>query len=231
MLRPPKENDPLQQGDLIEDVPFLVLRPAFNVKAQGVQGQTRLDSQDLASFEKMKQFAGGKALHTSEVPLILQLGIIVTQSCDLDYKDHVTLARVFPIRAMIQTAKEALDRTEPLVLFDILRRMTEGAEYGHLVYVGHPGGDEPHVADLLRVQSFTKEWKECFRQKRRECLTEEGLKYFQGRLTTSTGRYATETGFWQTSAEREIAKQIKDKDNLIREAYDRLKANPAPPTP
>src|SRR5437879_4093869 len=127
MLRPSEKDGVLQQGDLIEDVPFLVLPKAVSIKAPGVQGQTRLDSQNLDSFQNVKQFGGDKRLAAAEVPIVLQLGMVVTQSCDLDHKDQITLVRIFPLTHMIQQAKEAIEGGERLVLFDVVRRLTEGS--------------------------------------------------------------------------------------------------------
>ena len=98
MLLPPNKDTPLQQGDIIQDVPFLVLPKAFNIKAQGQTGQVRLDSQNLQSVDKVKQHCADKPLAAIEVPLALHFGMVITQSCDLDNKDQITLARVFPIK-------------------------------------------------------------------------------------------------------------------------------------
>jgi hypothetical protein len=231
MLQQPRADAPLQQGDIIVDVPFLVLPKAFNVKAQAVQGQKRLDSQDLDSFEKTKRFASGKQLLAVDVPFVLQLGMVVTQSCDLDNKDQITLARVFPLAHLVQQAKDAIDHAEPLVLFDVIRQLTEGSEYNHLIYVGDPEQTGPQAADLLRVQSYQKEWKECFLRHRTMSLTDEALKYLQGRLSTFTGRFATVVGFWHTPEHRQLAAQAGGNPNAIPEAYDRLKAKTQKPSP
>ncbi|HEV3257711.1 MAG TPA: hypothetical protein VG013_12575 [Gemmataceae bacterium] len=162
--------------------------------------------------------------------MILQTGMIVTQSCDLDYKDHVTVARVFPLASMVKDARDAIDHQEPLVLYDVINRLTEGTDFAHLVYVGDPDGTGPQVADLLRVQSFAKDWKECFRQQRLKMLTEDGLKYLQGRLATFTGRFATTLGFWHTPEYRAIAEQLKKDRNGLRLAYDRLREKTTKPS-
>jgi hypothetical protein len=230
MLRPPDAGAALQQGDMIRDVPFFVFRKVINVKVQGTPGQTRIDCQHLKSFEKAREISGGKALTATEVPLVLQPGMVVTQSCDLDYKDQITLARVFPIGQLVQEAKDALEHQEPLVLYDVIRRLTEGSNFSHLVYVGDPDGTGPQAADLLRVQSFPRDWKDCFHQQRLKMLTDEGLKYLQGRLATFTGRYATVEGFWHTAEYLEIAEQLKKDRNALRQAYDRLNEKKAKPT-
>src|SRR5262245_25301182 len=117
MLQAPKDNAPLQQGDIIADVPFLVFQKVVNVKAPGVAGQARLDSANVESFAKVKDHAAGGQMTATDVPLALQLGMVVTQSCDLDNKDQITLARVFPISEFVSDAKGALEHDEPLVLF------------------------------------------------------------------------------------------------------------------
>ncbi|HKW86293.1 MAG TPA: hypothetical protein VJM82_04410 [Nitrospiraceae bacterium] len=222
MLVAPDKDAPLQQGDIIKDVPFLVLPKAFNVKAEGASGQTRLDSHQLESFEKARTFSAGKRLTATEIPLVLQVGMVVTQSCDLDYKDQITLARVFRIDQMIQSARDAIEHNEPFVLYEVVYRLAEGAEHNHLVYVGNPDGEGQQVADLLRVQSFVQDWKQCFRQQRLKSLSDEGLKYLQGRLATFTGRFATSIGFWQTPEQKQIAEQIAKEPDAIREAHERL---------
>src|SRR5687767_14682481 len=86
MFVPPKQDAPLQQGDIIRDVPFVILAGALNVQAEGVQGQCRLNTQDLGSFGKVKEFSQGRQLTAATVPLVLQPGMVVTQGCDIDYK-------------------------------------------------------------------------------------------------------------------------------------------------
>jgi hypothetical protein len=154
MLVPPKPDASLQQGDIIRDVPFVILAGVLNVKAQGVQGQERLNAQDLGSFGKVKEFSQGKQLSAATVPLVLQPGMVVTQGCDIDYKDHITLARVFPIGQMLADARDAIEHREPLVLHEVIRMLTEGHDSPNLVYLGLLAGLGRCVADLLRVQSF-----------------------------------------------------------------------------
>jgi hypothetical protein len=230
MLQAPKEEAPLQQGDVIADVPFLVLPKTVGVKAQGVSGQERLVAGNVDSFAKVKAHASGQAMTASDVPIVLNLGMVVTQSCDIDNKDQITLARVFPLPDAVKTAKDALEHGEPLILFDVIRKLTEGMDSGHLVYVGNPDGTGHQVADLLRVQSYPKEWKECFRQKRVIGLSDDGLRYLQGRLTVFSGRFATTVGFWQDEQLRQLAQQAHSDRNAIREAYDRLREKMTKPT-
>src|ERR1700693_203792 len=100
MLRPPEAGLALPQGDLIRDVPFLVFRKVINVKAEGLPHHV-LESQAPASLAEARSSSGTKPLLATEVPVFLQTGMIVTQSCDLDYKDQVTLARTFPLASMV----------------------------------------------------------------------------------------------------------------------------------
>ena len=149
MLVPPKQDASLQQGDVIRDVPFVILAGAINVKAQGVQGQERLNAQDLGSFAKVKEFSQGKHLVAATVPLVLQPGMVATQGCDIDYKDHITLVRVFPIDQLLQDARDAIEHNEPLVLHEVIRRLTEGHDSPNLVYLGSLDGLGRCVADLM----------------------------------------------------------------------------------
>lgn len=61
MLCQPKPDAPLQQGDIIRDVPFVVLSGVFNVKANNVQGQKRLDCGDTGTFDQVKAFSQGNS--------------------------------------------------------------------------------------------------------------------------------------------------------------------------
>lgn len=229
MLQAPKPGAPLQQGDIIADVPFLVFPKAFGVKAQGIPGQERLVAGATESAAKVKAHATGQAMTASDVPLVLQLGMVVTQSCDLDNKDHITLARIFPLDDAVLTAKDALEHDEPLVLFDVIRKLTEGTDSGHLVFLGNPDGTGHKVADLLRLQSYQKEWKDSFLKMRVTGLSDDGLRYLQGRLTTFTGRFATTAGFWHDAQLRQLAEQARANKHAIREAYDRLRQKLARP--
>lgn len=196
MLLDPNLKMTLQQGDIIQDVPFVIFPKTFNVKANDIQGQSKLTCEDHNSLEKVKEFSKGNSLAATQLPLILQPGMIVTQGCDIDFRDSVTLARVYPLAQLIQEVKEATDHSEPLVVYEVIRRLTEGHEYPHLVYVGSPDGRSRFAADLLRVQSFQQDWKSFFKMKRWKTLTPAGLAYVQARLSFHAGRLATEKGFW-----------------------------------
>ena len=224
MLAPPKADAPLQQGNIIRDVPFVVFPGVLNVKAGGVQGQARLEAQDLASFDKVKAHSAGKNLAAANVPLILQPGMVVTQSCDIDNKDYITLARVFPIHQLVENARDAIEHNEPLVLHEVVRRLTEGLDSPHVVYLGLLESLGRCVADLMRVQSFPQVWKDCFRQKRWMSFTAKGIKYVQGRLNSFTGRFALQQGFWYSGEDAEIAKQLKQDQDALQRSLNHLEA-------
>ena len=101
MLVPPRQEAPLQQGDIIRDVPFLVMPEELNVKAHEIQGQKHINSADAASIDRLKEFAQGKAFAAASMPLILRPGIVITQGCDLQHKDSITIARVYPIEQLV----------------------------------------------------------------------------------------------------------------------------------
>lgn len=231
MLVPPKKDTPLQQGDIVSDVPFVVFPGAFNVKAQGVQGQARLDAQDLNSFTKVKEFSGGNHLNAATVPIVLQPGMVVTQGCDIDHKDNITLARVFPIGHLLADARDAIEYHEPLVLHELIRRLTEGHDAPHLVYIGSLDGLGLCIGDLMRVQSFPEVWKECFRQKRWMSYTAEGIRYVQGRLSSFTGRYALGQGFWHMGEDANYAEQLKREPDAFQAAVKSLEAKKAAARP
>jgi hypothetical protein len=150
--------------------------------------------------------------------------MVVTQGCDIDFKDHVTLARVFPIAHLLEEARDAIDHDEPMVLHDLIRSLTEGHEAPNLVYLGHLDGLDRCVADLMRVQSFPQDWKICFRLNRWMSFTDEGVKYVQGRLNSFTGRYALAQGFWHASDDADLAKQLDLDPSGIDIARARLEA-------
>src|SRR5437763_10572418 len=106
MLAAPTPEDPLEQGNIIRLVPFVVDSGTFNVKADGVQGQARLDCRDPSSLAKAEDFRQGKPLTASSVPFVLQPAMVITQSCDIDHKDQITLARIFPVGHINQDAKD-----------------------------------------------------------------------------------------------------------------------------
>lgn len=225
MIVPPKPDIPLEQGDIIRDVPFVVFPKAFNVKAEGVQGQVRLDCQDPLSCQKVKDFSQGKQLTAATVPFVLTPGMVVTQGCDIEHKDQITLARVFPIGHVLHDAKDAINYNEPLVLHEVIRRLTEGHESFNLVYLGLLENLGRCVADLMRVQSYPGVWKECFRQNRWMSLTDEGVKYVQGRLNSFTGRYALRQGFWHmTDEDRELAARLGQDPGALDQALAQLEA-------
>src|SRR5437899_1053202 len=121
MLVPPRQEAPLQQGDIIRDVPFLVMPEEFNVKAHEIQGQKRINAADGASIDRLMEFAQGKALTATTIPLVLQPGIVITQGCDLQHKDSITIARVYPIEQLVVGAREAIEFGEQLALHDMVR--------------------------------------------------------------------------------------------------------------
>jgi hypothetical protein len=212
MLSEPKADQPIQQGDIIQNVPFILLSKVINVKANNVQGQSRLTCEDPGSIDQAKTFSQGNALAASMLPLTIQPGMIVTQGCDIDHRDSITLARIFPLTVLIQEAKDAIDYGEPLVLHEVIRRLTEGHDHPHLVYLGSPDGKVRYAADLLRVQSFPKEWKEYFQKKRWKALTIDGLTYVQARLSFLAGRFATQQGFWHSLEEDEASAKATSGD-------------------
>jgi hypothetical protein len=131
---------------------------------------------------------------------------------------------VFPLQDLVKTAKDAVEHNEPLVLFDTIRALAEGTEYGHLAYLGVLDGTTRMVADLLRAQSFPQHWKGCFRQRRVAALDDEGLRYLQGRLVASSGRYAARDRFWMTPEDHIAADQIAYAPRLLDDAYERLRS-------
>jgi hypothetical protein len=67
----------------------------------------------------------------------------------------------------------------------------------------------------MRVQSFPEVWKECFRQNRWMSLTDEGVKYVQGRLNAFTDRYALRQGFWHMGEDGDIARRFEQEPGAL----------------
>jgi hypothetical protein len=55
-------------------------------------------------------------------------------------------------------------------------------------------------------------------------FADEGIKYVQGRLSSFTGRYALEQGFWHTDEDAEIAKQLKQDPDALQRSLSQLDA-------
>jgi hypothetical protein len=138
----------------------------------------------------------------------------VTQSCDLNHKEGLTLARIFPIGDLIKGAKQAIESGERLALHDMIRGITEGYDYPNLVYLNPLDELGRCVADLSRVYTFPDVWKQCFLQKRWKSLNDEGIKYLQSRLSFFTGRFALADGFWHIGDDAQIAEAAKDANSL-----------------
>lgn len=154
--------------------------------------------------------------------------MVVTQGCDIDNKDYITLARIFPLGDLVQEAREALEHNEPLVLHEVARRLTEGHDTSHIAYLGFLDGLGRVVADFLRLQSFPQAWKPCFHKQRWMSLSEDGVKYVQGRLVESAGRFALEQGFWHSTPEdRELADRLTREPDALDKARSQLDAKKA----
>jgi hypothetical protein len=222
MLIQPR-SDSIQQGDIIQDVPFVVLGSEFNIQASETKGQVRLRATDATSFDRVKEHAKGKKLNAVNVPLVLQPGLILTQGCDIEHKDHITVARIFPLQTVSESARVAIDHGERLALHDMIRGLTERYNFPNIVYLGPLDGLGRCCADLMRVQSYPLVWKSCFLQKRWRSLSDEGLKYLQGRLNMFSGRFALDDGFWHMEDDTGIQKQAQDQD-AVQRSYQQVEA-------
>lgn len=78
MLVSPRQDSLLQQGDIIRDVPFLVMPGKLNVQASETKGNVRLNCDELDSFTKVKDHANGKALNAASIPFVFQPGMVET---------------------------------------------------------------------------------------------------------------------------------------------------------
>jgi len=223
MLRDREAADSLEQGDVIANVPFLVTPKRMQVKAAGVQGQSRLDCARPDTYQQVKEHADGADLSASQIPLEFKPGVVLTQSCDLLRKHGVSIAPLYPLRELVDYIRRAEDSGENLVILDQVRTLTEGQDHTHLIYFGDAVRTGKRMAaDLLGVRSFLRDWQEYFVHHRICGTTDEGLKYVQGRLTTLSGRFATSDGFWhQPIDNREDLEKLHD-TQLIDAAYAAL---------
>ena len=215
----------LSQGDIVIDVPFFIIPKSITVALHGEKGKQACSPSDLESFRNMKERASGakKGMLAVEIPLEVDVGMIVTQDCDLDNKDAISIARLHPLSAYAVPLKDAIELDEPLVVFDFKRRITEGPDYAHLVYVGKAVDETILCAEIQRIHTFPKKgWYEYFKSKRIKHLNDNGRKYLQGRLASFAGRYATDVGFWHTDEDKTCAEQVANDRMLIKQAHDRL---------
>ncbi|MFO0806564.1 MAG: hypothetical protein U0791_25955 [Gemmataceae bacterium] len=218
---------PLSQGDIVVDVPFFIIPKAITVELHGVKARQQCSPSDVESFRnlKAKSLAEKKGIVAVEMPLEVEPGIIVTHDCDLDNREVIAVAKLFPMASYAVNLKDALELEEPLVVFDFKRRVTEGSEFGNLIYVGKAVDDTLLCGDLHRVYTFPKKgWYEYFRANRVKSLDDNGKKYLQGRLAAFAGRYATDTGFWHTDEDKAHAEAVSKDKGLIQKAYENLKA-------
>ena len=207
MIRNVEIAHPLSQGDIITDVPFFVIPKALTLVLHGEKDRIPCSPSDVGSFRAAKARSESgelkKGLLAIEMPIEIEPGVVITHDCDADNKDIITVAKLTPLATFAVQVKDAIEFDEPLVIFDIIKRMTDGSDYAHLAYVGQPFGEVRMCADLLRAQAFPRKgWYDYLRGNRAKGLNAEGLKYFQGRLSAFSGRFATETGFWHNEADK-----------------------------
>ncbi|WP_157469100.1 hypothetical protein [Gemmata sp. SH-PL17] len=237
MLRSVDATRALCQGDIIIDVPFFVIPKAITLVLHGEKERITGSPADLASFRNAKDKAkqSQKGLLAIEMPIEVECGIILTQDCDLDNKDAITVARLYPLATYAVAVKDALTLDEPLIIYDFKKRITEGADFANLIYTGQPIDETLMCADLLRTQVFPKaKWYDYLRGNRVKGLHEQGLRYLQGRLSAFTGRFATDTGFWHTEIDKICAAKLQADKSLLQKAHQDLaskKASKKPETP
>lgn len=132
MLRVVETTQPLSQGEIIADVPFFIIPKAITLKLHGDKDQHKGSPLESASFRQMKEKAATakKGLLAVDLPMKIEYGIIISQSCDIDNKDWISVARLSPLSDIVGQVRDALELDEPHVLFDIKRRLTEGPDYG-----------------------------------------------------------------------------------------------------
>jgi hypothetical protein len=207
---PPGQSSPLQQGDLLQGVPFSYFS-LTNARVYFEDG--RNETQDLT------QTSDNSIAVVTHVEL--RWGIVLNQTCDLQpnfktglYENPVTVASVHPIQDLFPNA----DFSTLSKAIKTVRTFDTEAKAPTVFYL--PASENIPLsfprsgADLLNVQRFAAEDVFALQRLLRLRLTPDALHAFQSRCSHCFGRYAVPDGFY-LSAEEQAEKQQQDKARAI----------------
>jgi len=209
----------LTQGDLVYGVPFLQIPKTLTFKVEGEQVQRRLGVGNALPKEQAFSPCRGQGA----IPIVSGLGVVLSQSCDIDQREQVAFGRVHYLEELIQDYRDALEFDEPEVCKALIIDLCRHKGYNYIAYMGkiEVDGQQRHIgAHLLAVQVLPKAWQDALVAHRLFSLSDDGLRYFQAKLTNLTGRYALEDDFfWSSPEDLPSYKQLRNPTN----AFDRLK--------
>lgn len=203
---PPELSSPLQQGDLLQGVPF----SHFGLtNARVALEDGHIETQDLTQVGHNSTFVVTR--------IEFNWGIVLNQTCDLQpnfktgaYENSVTVASVRPIQDLFPNTDFS---TLPKAIKTVRTFDTE-AKAPTVFYLpaaeGVPTTFPRSGADLLNVQRFTAEDTPVLQRLRRLRLTPDALHAFQSRCSYCFGRYAVPEGFYLSAEERAEKQRQED---------------------
>lgn len=203
---PPEPSSPLQQGDLLQGVPFSY----FDLtNAQVALEDGRNETQDLTRTSHRS------ALVVTKVEF--NWGIVLNQTCDLQpnpktgvYENPVTVAAVLPIQNLFPNADFS---TLPKAIKTVRTFDTEG-KAPSVFYL--PAAENTPMAfprsgaNLLDLQRFAPKDTPSLQLLRRLRLTPDALHAFQSRCSYCFGRYAVPEGLYLSTEERAEKQRQED---------------------
>jgi hypothetical protein len=170
------------QGDILEGVPVVVMPPAGSGKWVLLRpGLPVTRDQALAGNtpKVFRPFVAGTAPDEWVTPDELVLAkatkraiIVITQTCDLERRNFVQVAPVYPARTMSASKQASLEKNEINYLF--------------FLPMAEPAVPEKCFADLSQITSVHKSYMAQANLKKR--LSNEGRARFQMHLSTFHGR-------------------------------------------
>ncbi|MBT9587536.1 hypothetical protein IV102_29610 [bacterium] len=188
-------------------------------KVEGEQVQRRLGVGNALAKEQAFSPCRGQGA----IPIVSGLGVVLSQSCDIDQREQVAFGRVHYLEELIQDYRDALELDEPEVCKALLIDLCRHKGYNYIAYMGkiEVDGQRRHIgAHLLAVQVLPKAWQDALIAQRLFSLSDDGLRCFQAKPSNLTGRYALEDDlFWSPPEDLPSYKQLRN----ATDAFDRLK--------
>ena len=203
---PPEPSSPLQQGDLLQGVPFSYF-DLMNARVALEDGRSEMRDLTQSSHTPM--------LVVTRIEF--NWGVVLNQTCDLQpnfktgvYENPVTVAAVRPIQDLFPNVDFS---TLPKAIKTVRTFDTE-AKAPTVFYLpaaeNLPTAFPRSGAELLDVQRFAAEDMLALQRLRRLRLTPDALHAFQSRCSYCFGRYAVPEGFYLSTEERAEKQRQED---------------------